>query len=130
MTAPTPNARKTVYTGTLSNIQVMEIAGGEPVLSANLIRIVNGEEVILPIAAAGVALESVKELIVEDATASLYGMVVGATFVVLGPDLRRRTLLRQGLPVASKTVADESAVAARKNARRRFFASRQRGKIN
>lgn len=127
-TTPIRRPKSSVYTGILSEIMVLHIGDGSPVLSAILTRTLQGESVRVPIAAAGAALESVRDQIVEDAEVSFYGRMGDTTFVVLGPDLRRRTLIRQGIAVPPRPPRATRTPEERRSARRAYFASRQRRK--
>lgn len=115
-----------VYSGVLSEIMVLHLGDGHPVVSAILTRTVRGESVRVPIAAAGPALESVQDQMVEDGEVAFYGRMGDTTFVVLGPDLRRRTLVRNGIPVPPRAPRSVRSVEERRAARRSYFAARHR----
>lgn len=122
MNESAPARRKTSFhTGTLGDIALLHLDDGNPVLSATLTRIEDGVETRTPIVAAGAALESVRDQIVEEAEVTFYGQMGDATFVVLGPDLRRRTLIANGIPVPPRTARSPDQ---RRAARRAFFAWR------
>jgi hypothetical protein len=99
-------ARRSVWTGVLSNIASQAVEG-VPTMTGTLTGLSRGVEVQTPVMVSGDLVETVKDVFVEGPFA-LYGHLVDGVFTVLGRDTRSQKVAS---PVANKAVAAETVVA-------------------
>ncbi len=112
MEVKTTAPRRSVWTGTLSNVSSATIEGVE-VMTGTLTGMSRGEEKQTPVMVSGALVEAVKDVFVPGPFA-LYGHLVDGVFTVLGRDTRSQKVAE---PTVNKTVAADTAVAAAKPVR-------------
>jgi hypothetical protein len=122
MTETRSTIEKTVRVGVIRNLEPREMDGLE-IMVGTLTSTVKGETRVETISVSGDALTAVGKLLVEGAQVALYGAVHADYFKVLGPDLRKKTLARQGKVQEVRQPSPQSQEAARRRAI--FFARRR-----
>ncbi len=86
--------RSGVRIGVLSNLEPREMNGDE-ILVGTLTRTVKGLPVATPISVRGDALLALKDDLIEGKSVRFWGEIHADYFKVLGPDVTRRTLIRE-----------------------------------
>lgn len=119
--------RTGVRVGILSDLEPREINGDE-ILVGFLNRVVKGETVIEPISVRGDALLALRDVLVEGASVRLWGEVHADYFKVRGPDVTRRTLIRELKKIQDEASA-RSTPAAKTLKRQKSIRELRRGAI-
>ena len=119
-----PRAKRTVYKGDLTGIRTVMQDGAVIALIGTISREIQGVLVSSPIGVSGEALAQVAHMF-RPGRVAFYGEVREGGFAVIGPDLRRRTLVEAERQAYRPLRAHRSPARI---ARDRYFAARARAR--